>query len=182
MDVVVVLVLPAWSRALATTMAFSDRLLIRLRRARTPSLSLTVRVLPPETINVFLAITRRPSFSVRLTRQLFSVFGQVTRSVTVPLRKTRSFRGETDTRGATRSTVPTPDPGAEAPDPGAGAPDPGEPGVPPAPAEPPPEPVEPPAVPAADGTITVIWAGLGSVPVAPTARTWKVCGPAARPV
>ena len=46
MDVVVVLVLPAWSRALATTMAFSDRLLIRLRRARTPSLSLTVRVLP----------------------------------------------------------------------------------------------------------------------------------------
>ena len=175
MDVVVVLVLPAWSRALATTVAFSDRLAIRLRRARTPSFSLNVRVLWPATVNVFLVMTRRPSFSVSLTRQLFSVFGQVTRSVTVPLRETRSFRGDTDTRGATRSTVPTPGPGA-------GAPDPGEPGVPPAPAEPPPEPVEPPAVPAADGTITVTWAGLGSVPVAATARTWKVCGPAARPV
>jgi hypothetical protein len=71
MDVVVVLVLPAWSRALATTVAFSDRLAIRLRRARTASFSLNVRVLWPETVNVFLAMTRRPSFSVSLTRQLF---------------------------------------------------------------------------------------------------------------
>src|SRR5439155_18071639 len=118
--VVVVAAFPDWSRALATAVAFRVRLASRRRRAQALSLRTTVRLLPPGTVSVVEATDRLPTFSVSVTRQRVSLLGHLTRTVTLPLRDRRTRRGETDTRGARRSTAPALEvlaPRTSAPDP-----------------------------------------------------------------
>ena len=102
-EVLVVALFAALSRAAAITTARSDPARASRRRARWLRRSETSRVLPPATWKLLRATVVRARRTRRSTWQRSSAAGQLTCSLIKPRRDARTRVGRTRTRGATRS-------------------------------------------------------------------------------